>query len=212
MLVDLLADGQHRIERRQRLLRDEGDVLAEQALPLCRRHRDEIVAAERQAASGHGKARRQHLRNGAADHRLAGAGLADQSEHLSGLEREIQIVQHRRHFAVERGRDGEIACDEEAHARCVSVSRTSSVRRRPSPSTLKPNTVTKIIRIGNTRFHGRLVDRVPRVGDHLAPGRRVRADAQADERQDRLDDHRDAHFETDQRDQQRHGRGQRSRA
>jgi hypothetical protein len=155
MLLELARDGEDRVERRQRLLRDERDLAAEQRAARFARHRHEVSAGKRQAAAGHREAGRQQLGDGAAHHRLAGAGLADQPEHFSRFERERQVADDRHALAVERRRNGQVArLQQIAHARCVSVSRTSSVRRSPSPSTLKPSTVTKIIKIGNIRFHG----------------------------------------------------------
>ena len=48
MLVDLLADGQHRVERGERLLRDEGDLAPEQRALFGDRHSDKITLAESQ--------------------------------------------------------------------------------------------------------------------------------------------------------------------
>ena len=53
MLVELRADGQHRVERRQRLLRDEGDVAAEQ-----RAARAPAACVTRSAPSNTQRARR----------------------------------------------------------------------------------------------------------------------------------------------------------
>ena len=98
----------------------------------------------------------QELRDGAADHGLAGAGFADEAENLSGLQIEVQIRNDRKGSNARRCAHGQIAGCEKAHghARSVWLRRVSSVRRRPSPRTLKPNTVMKIARIGQTRFHG----------------------------------------------------------
>ena len=46
-----------------------------------------------------------------------------------------------------------------------------------------------------------LMDELPALGDHAAPCRRVGRHRQADEGQDRLDNDRNAHFETHQRQQ-----------
>src|ERR1051326_6565951 len=54
----------------------------------------------------------------------------------------------------------------------------------------------------------RLIAVLPRIGDHLAPCRLVGADAESDEREDRLDHHPDRHFQAEQRDQQRQCRGE----
>src|SRR5579871_5690500 len=49
----------------------------------------------------------------------------------------------------------------------------------------------------------RLIDVLPRVGDHLAPCRLIGPDAEPDERQDRLDHHRDRHLQAEQGNEQR---------
>ena len=52
------------------------------------------------------------------------------------------------------------------------------------------------------------MDELPALGDHAAPGRRVRRHRKADERQDRLDDDRDAHLEAHERHERRDHIGQ----
>ena len=80
------------------------------------------------------------------------------------------------------------------------------MRRRPSPSRLNAEHRDEDRQNGKDQIPRRLVNILPRVGDHLAPGWRIGAHAHADERQDGLDNYSDAHFEAHQRDQQRNGR------
>ena len=150
MLVHLGADGVDGVQRGQRLLRDEGDVAAEEGTALRGRHADEIVAVEMQGAAGDLEAGRQELGDGAADHGFAGAGFADEAEHLAGLQREIEPADDGQVLA---GGDGEAAGDQQRHSR-PSTMRTSRVRRRPSPRRLKAATVRKMARTGARRFQG----------------------------------------------------------
>ena len=85
MFVELRTDGFDRIERGHRRLRDEGDGAAEQIAPLRPRHSHQVLALEQQGAAGDGKSRRQKLGDGASDHGLARAGLADKAENFSRL-------------------------------------------------------------------------------------------------------------------------------
>ncbi len=94
MLVELPADGQHGIERRERLLRNERDLAAEQGAPRCPPACAPGPAPSNiKLALGDGEAARQKLSDGAPDHRLAGAGFADQAEHAPAFEREAQTAE-----------------------------------------------------------------------------------------------------------------------
>ena len=155
MLVELRADGAHRIERSHRRLRDEGDGTAEQCAPRARRHAREVLAFEQQRPGRDFETSRQQLRNGAADHGFACTGLAHEPKNFSRRQVERQRPDCRHHFAVDAGADHEVFGLQRQHGhRPVSASRTSSVRRRPSPSRLNAVTVRKIAMIGSSRFHG----------------------------------------------------------
>src|SRR5262245_61822779 len=151
MLVKLLAYGKHRIERRQRFLRDESDLATQERAPLRRRHGNEIAVAEQETTASHGKAWRKHLRNGATDHRLSGARFTDEAKYAPRRQGQAEIAKYRNEICAEPRCHGEVAGDEDTHVR-TAVSRTSRVRRRPSPSRLNANTVMKIARIGKIRF------------------------------------------------------------
>jgi len=69
------------------------------------------------------------------------------------------------------------------------VERAAAARREH----VKPSTVMKISGSG-TQVPRRVVRYLPAVRDHLAQAGVFGADAHADERQNRLDDHRDAHL------------------
>jgi hypothetical protein len=93
MFPHLLTDGQHRVEAGQGLLRDEGDVPTEQIATALRRHCYKVLTGEFECPLGDGEAAREELRNSAADHRLSGAGLADEAENHARYQREIEIAQ-----------------------------------------------------------------------------------------------------------------------
>ena len=100
VLVDLAADGQHRVQTGQRFLRHEGDVAAEQFAAGLRRQPDQVLAVEHQFAAGDRKSRRQQLGDGSPDHRFAGARLADETEDAAGGQRKTQLLNDRDNAAV----------------------------------------------------------------------------------------------------------------
>jgi hypothetical protein len=102
-----LGDGEHRVERGERLLRHEGDVAADQRAPALRRHRHQIFAREGEPPARYREPGRQELRDRAPHHRLAGAGFADQAEDFSRRQREVEIADDRERFATDAGGDGE---------------------------------------------------------------------------------------------------------
>ena len=146
MLVELRADGQHRIERGQRLLRDERDVAAEQRAAALRRASDEVVAVEPQAAAGDREPGGSSCAMARPTIDLPAPDSPTRPSTLPGCELERKSPDHRRRARPPSvARDGEISAPRGwSGAPRRSVSRTSSVRRRPSPSRLKPSTVTKI--------------------------------------------------------------------
>ena len=153
MFAELAADGAHRVKRRQRLLRDEGNLPAEQRPPVAGRHGQQIPPGELQPAPADGKAGRQHLRDGPTDHGLAGTAFAHQPEHLARRQRQVEVAQRRHRQRADAGGDVQPLGAQQRHPR-PSSSRTSRLRRKPSPSRLKPATVTKIASTGASRLNG----------------------------------------------------------
>ncbi len=134
MLAELVADRQQRIERRQRLLRDEGDPVAQQAAERSVGEGEQVGLGavrlpEGEAPARHSEALRQRSRQHAADHALARARLADEPQHLSGRDGEVDVAQHIHRLAAEARADGEPAGGERHHAVSVRVS-TSLHRAR----------------------------------------------------------------------------------
>ena len=68
VLAELLADGEHRIERGLRFLRHKGDLGAEQLAPARFGNADQRLAAEVKRSAADPESARQHLRNGAGNH------------------------------------------------------------------------------------------------------------------------------------------------
>ena len=134
-----------------------------------------------------------------ADRRLAGAAFADQTARFAACDLERDIAQDRRAVAFgdrAQVREGE---NRLAHRRITG----SSERRRPSPSRLNASTVRNSADQRRRQHPPALMQKLPPLGDHSAPGRHVGRDGEPDEGEDRLDDDRDAHLEADQRNQDR---------
>ena len=81
-----------RVEARRRRLRDIGDAPAEQAALGLFRRRDEVDAVEFYGAAGDAAAVAGEAHGREADGGLAGAGLADEAEHLAAGEVQVDAV------------------------------------------------------------------------------------------------------------------------
>ncbi|KAG1448900.1 hypothetical protein G6F57_016741 [Rhizopus arrhizus] len=80
-LADLVAQGQHRIQARHRLLEDHGDAVAAQRAALAFRQRQQVLAFEQDAAR-HAGMPRQQAQQGERGGGLAAAGFADERQPL----------------------------------------------------------------------------------------------------------------------------------
>ena len=91
-IFDLAADARHRIERVHRALGDECDLGQTAAAHLVFGEGEEVDAIEQDLAADDlaGRLDQAHDREGNGG--LAGAGLADQAESLSGLQRKADAV------------------------------------------------------------------------------------------------------------------------
>ena len=115
VFAHLLLDGEDGVEGGEGLLRDEGDVAAEEGAASRGGHGGEVGAVEGQDALGGGEAWRHELGDGAADHAFAGAGFADEAEDLAGGEGEGEVADDRDGLAGEGGGDGEVLGGQEGH-------------------------------------------------------------------------------------------------
>ena len=99
--LDLLADADHGIQRRHRLLKNHGDFAAAQRAHDRRRSGDEIVppgcsggaisvprGARQPGLAAAARARRLESHQREREHRLAGTGFADDAERFAFTERE----------------------------------------------------------------------------------------------------------------------------
>ncbi len=125
------------IERRHRVLGDQGDVGADHGAPFPRRRAQKIAPGEGDVAGGDADRARQDAQHRLGDGRLAGAAFADEAAHLARGEAQRHVAQDRRAaFAVgDGGKPGD--GEKGAHRRITG----SSARRSPSPSWLKASTV-----------------------------------------------------------------------
>ena len=89
---DLSADGEHRVQRRHRLLKDHADVAAADRLHLPLGQPHEVAAEERDAARFDAGGRGQQPHDRERRDALAGAALADDAERAALLEAEREIV------------------------------------------------------------------------------------------------------------------------
>ena len=90
-LRDLLADGQYRIQRRQRLLEDHGDLLAAQVFDAALVEPQEILAVDEDAAPGDARRLRQEPEQRQRRHRFAATRFPDDAERLAGPDGERHL-------------------------------------------------------------------------------------------------------------------------
>jgi hypothetical protein len=152
-LGDLVADSDHGMERRSRVLEDHANRRPANLAHAFLVERDEVGAVEPRAP-----ARSRPLKKTQERHRhrrLAASALADEAERLARIEREgdavdgvgpierdRQILDREKRRARVRGA---------AHGRCIFG---SSASRSPSPMKLKLVTASVIARPGITASHG----------------------------------------------------------
>ncbi len=92
-LADLVADGQHRVQRGHRLLEDHGNPPAANPSHAGFRQRGEFVVAEPDMASGDAAdGLRQQAQDRQRGHGLAAAGLAEQCEGLAAPDGQADTV------------------------------------------------------------------------------------------------------------------------
>ena len=96
-LLDLPADGVHRVEHRVRLLEDHGRLAAAHALQVLAAQGEHVefagaVSLGEHHGAGGGGGFGQQLDDRACGHRLAGAGFADHADHGAARDREAHAV------------------------------------------------------------------------------------------------------------------------
>ena len=151
---DLLLDGVQRIERRHRLLEDDGDVVAAHVADFVFRQSEQFLPLEAHRAGRVVRGRiRQQLHHRQCRDRLAGAALADQRHRLAFADVERHVID-RQHFAraLPEG-DGEIA-DGEKRLGHRNVFRGSKASRTASPMKISSESMMAIEKNPVNPSHG----------------------------------------------------------
>ena len=91
-LGDLVSHPMDRVQRRQGVLEDHGDLLPADVAQLVRRQLQEVLALEDDLAADAGLLLRDQPHHGEERHALARAGLADHAERLAGRDRQRHAV------------------------------------------------------------------------------------------------------------------------
>src|SRR6266446_8519304 len=149
---NLVAHRVNRIERRHRLLKYNGNLLAADLSHLGRPERHEIASTPKDLPAGDMPGRhRDELEHRQRGDALAAAGFADHAQRLPAVDGKIDAID-RAHDAVVGGEVGlQPANFEEALARHGYITfRGSRVSRSPSPMKLIVSTARKIAAPGNS--------------------------------------------------------------
>ena len=125
---------------------------------------------------------------------------------------ELDVVEDLRHALVGAHRQPQVADFESsgiiALAHRERLSRGSTMSRRPSPSRLKPSTVSRMASPGKVEYHQASRQVGAALGDGEAPVRLRRRGAHAEEAQHRRDQDGEAHADGGAHDDRREGVGQ----
>ena len=96
---------------------------------------------------------RQDAENGADQRGFAAAGFADDAQDAAAQQAERNMIQHAGKTLVTADDHAEPGHFEDGLRHRDRRNRGSRMSRNPSPSRLKPSTVTKIARPGNIAYH-----------------------------------------------------------
>jgi hypothetical protein len=99
-LHDLLADGEHRIERSHGLLEDHGDAVAPDLAHAVRGRTQQVLPQEADVAADGGLGRGEQPEDGQGGDGLAAARFPHQAQGFAGAEVEADAG-HRPHLALE---------------------------------------------------------------------------------------------------------------
>src|SRR4051812_10172746 len=101
---------------------------------------------------------------------LAAAGFADQAKSLTAIDAERHVLDGRNPPRCDMEIDAQVLDFDQRRGRHVRRLRDcgSRMSRRPSPSRLRPSTVRKMARPGNTESHGAVVI-WSRASDNMLP-------------------------------------------
>ena len=139
-LVDLAADGHDRVERREGVLEDDGEVVAAQPLQVALGPPEQLVAPEPDRPADL-RACREQPEHGEGGDRLAGPGLPDDAEHLVLPHLEGEVVDGVEDAVVGRELNREVLHGEQRRGH---VDRGSNASRSPSPRKFTARTVRRM--------------------------------------------------------------------
>ena len=123
---DLIADREHRIQRRHRLLKDERDLGPAHGAHVALREGQQVAALETDAASCNAARRLHQPQDRHRGDRFAAAGFADQPQRLSGPHLEAHVVYRRRRA------DGRSKTVVRCETSSIDAARSPRVRRTPA--------------------------------------------------------------------------------
>src|SRR5260221_11690644 len=140
-VLDLPPDRADRVERRPRVLEDHRQLATAHLLQRALACRQQVEAAEDDAAGGDPRRRVEDAHDGEGGDRFAGAGLADDTQRLAARQREADPLE-----GAYRARPGaefhrQIVNGEKRHLAHVRIL-GSTISRSPSPSRLKQKTAS----------------------------------------------------------------------
>ena len=147
--ADLEADGQHRIERGHRLLKNHRQFVAAQMAHLLFGQGQQVVAAEQDLAFGVAVGLRQQAHGRQSGDAFARTRFTHHRDGFTRADIEGQVLDHRAPFAIHPERGGQIADRQQrlrghrrAHASPFNFGSMAS--RNPSPNRLSAKTTIKI--------------------------------------------------------------------
>ena len=151
-LGELGSDPHHRVQRRHRVLEDEADLAAADVAEAARRHGEEVLSVEGDAARRDPDLVREEADDAEHGQALAAAALADDAERLAAVDMEVDAVDHGRRAAPGGDLDRESADVEEPVAHFTPRGLSASLR--PSPRNEKPTVARPRTRAGAARRCG----------------------------------------------------------
>ncbi len=145
----LLADGEHGIEARHRLLKDHCDASAAQLAQSGSARREDVLAIEHRRAADHRPGRRE-LQQRQRSHALATAALADDPEDRVSRDDERDVADRAQERTRARQVHAEIGDLQQVRCHSRPRIRGSRTSRRPSPRAFSPITSVARTAAGST--------------------------------------------------------------
>ena len=152
-LADLVGDGQHRVQRRHRVLEHHRHFAAAQLAQLAVRHGQHVFAAVANGAlqaAGAWLVQAQHRQRG---HALAAARFTDQADAFARPHLQRHVLDGGRPAFVTAELHRELVDLQQRLHHVSTFSRGSSTSRRPSPRRFMLSAARLIARPGNSMIH-----------------------------------------------------------